>query len=346
MWVSHRFLTRALLGAGAFLAFGVAPARAFPPLAETGPVTGVTASNATLHTAIGPNGLPTVYKLQNDTTGNFKFDQNDSCPLHPPGIVCAQVMIEGDPLPPGLVEPPESTLPTSTEPRRVKVNLGAIGASLEPETTYHFRVIAANEDGFAYGVDQTFRTPSALAPVIEAESVSEITATDATLEATIDPKGRETTYEFVLQQRALCELAPSPCEPLIRPPWTSSGTLPDTSGPQKISVDLDSAGLALSSGYFYEFVPVASNEEGTVHGEPVLFEAAPDGVIYPEEEPPVIEESQGTGEEERQNAEGGDTAGLPLAQPSSIMGPRPRKHRHRHYRRELRAKLHPAIPAR
>lgn len=129
------------------------------PTIESAWVTGVTTSNAVLHAEIDPRGLLTKYKLQIDPTGNFRFDQNDSCPLHPPEIFCAQVMVDGDPLPVGLVEPPESTLTSTTGLQKASVNLAAIGAILEPDTTYHFRAIAANAAGFTYGIDQMFTTP-------------------------------------------------------------------------------------------------------------------------------------------------------------------------------------------
>lgn len=130
-------------------------------------VTGVTTSNALLHAEINPHGLLTKYKLQIDTTGNFRFFQYDSCPLHPPEIGCFQAIVPGDPLPEGLVEPPESTLFGGTGAEVVSVNLAAIGAILQPGTTYHFRAIAANSLDITYGPDLMFTTP--LVPPTEEE---------------------------------------------------------------------------------------------------------------------------------------------------------------------------------
>jgi hypothetical protein len=125
-----------------------------------------------LHAEIDPHGLLTKYKLQIDTTGNFRFFQYDGCPLHPPGIGCFQHIVEGDPLPEGLVEPPELTLPSITEIEEVSINLAALGAVLQPGTTYHFRAIAANSSGFTYGADLTFTTPTV--PPVEEEPPIEI----------------------------------------------------------------------------------------------------------------------------------------------------------------------------
>lgn len=139
-------------------------ASAAPPIIESQWVTGVSSWNATLNAQINPNGLLTKYKLQIDTTGNFSFFQTDSCPLHPSGIGCAQAIVPGEPQPTGLVQPPEMTLLGSTVGQPVKINLGSIGAVLQPETTYHFRAIAANGTGFAYGPDLMFTTPAPGAP--------------------------------------------------------------------------------------------------------------------------------------------------------------------------------------
>jgi hypothetical protein len=131
-----------------------------PPTINSESVTNVTEHNATLNAEINPNGLLTKYKLQIDTTGNFNFYQADSCPLHPPGVSCAQVIVPGEPLPPGLVEPSESTLPAGTEAKSVSVDLANIGAILQPNTTYHYRAIAANGTPVVAGEDLIFTTPA------------------------------------------------------------------------------------------------------------------------------------------------------------------------------------------
>lgn len=123
--------------------------------------TAITPSDATLNAEIDPRGEETTYRFQIDTTGHFKFDQEDSCLLHPPGIVCAQEVIAGEPLPAGLLEPPEQSLPAVEGPQKVSVDLNAIGATLQPSTTYYFRVIATHDDGrIVKGGTETFTTPA------------------------------------------------------------------------------------------------------------------------------------------------------------------------------------------
>lgn len=196
-----RFPRRSLLASLAALACAPGFTAPAPASAVAGPATidsqwvsNVTEHNATLHAEINPNGLLTKYKLQIDTTGRFKFDQTDGCALHPPEIGCTGALVVGDPLPPGLVEPPEGTIPAGTEPVHVSANLGAIGAVLQPETTYYYRAIAANAPPIVWGPTQTFTTPSAAPPSIDAVWASDLTDEGATLNARINPNGRYTGY--------------------------------------------------------------------------------------------------------------------------------------------------------
>jgi hypothetical protein len=130
-------------------------------------VTDVTSTDATLHAEINPNGQQTPYELQIDTTGNFRFFQTSSCPLRFAPFVCLTVIVPGDPLSPGLVQPPEFMLPAGSVSQHVSVNMGSIGAFLQPETTYYYRALAANGFGFVYGPTQTFTTPSASTVIVD-----------------------------------------------------------------------------------------------------------------------------------------------------------------------------------
>ncbi len=139
-------------------------ASAAAPAVDAQWVAGVTSTKATLHAEINPNGLEAKYMLQLDTTGKFKFHQNDGCVLHPPGTFCTMAIVEGDPLPPGLVQPTEHTLDASNDSQHVSVSMASIGATLQPNTTYHYRAIAANSKGFTFGQAQTFTTPTTPEP--------------------------------------------------------------------------------------------------------------------------------------------------------------------------------------
>ncbi len=70
----------------------------------------------------------------------------------------------------------------------------ADAAGLSPNTTYRFRLVAANENGSNHGQDQTFLTRSA--PLIDGESVADVSSNGALLQAEINPLGAATTYRF------------------------------------------------------------------------------------------------------------------------------------------------------
>ena len=240
-----------------------------PPMIESESVSHITERDATLNARIDPNGLATAYKLQIDTTGNFKFDQSDSCVLHPPGIACAQVVIEGEPLPEGLVEPPEGSIPAGYETQHVSVDLASIGATLQPDTTYHYRAIAANDASVVEGPDQTFTTPPGTQePLIEGKSVSNITPTDATLEVEIYPGGLETSYEVWLGTVGCIEenLAAT-CEST-----RFVGTIPVSFSTQTVSVDVAKAWHDLLPTTHYVYSVRASNSAGKAYGDYAFFE--------------------------------------------------------------------------
>jgi WD40-like Beta Propeller Repeat len=79
----------------------------------------------------------------------------------------------------------EAELPAGEE-------LEAVSATVEepkPVTTYHYRVVAANEAGTVYGPDQTFST-------LLSEAARDLTGETATLTAVINPLGAATVYHF------------------------------------------------------------------------------------------------------------------------------------------------------
>lgn len=65
--------------------------------------------------------------------------------------------------------------------------------SLRGGTTYHYRLRAVSSNGPNVGEDLPFTTKG---PSVSAPTVSEITETEATFSATVNPNGGETTYRF------------------------------------------------------------------------------------------------------------------------------------------------------
>jgi hypothetical protein len=117
----------------------------------------VTETDARLGAEIDPHGYYTAYEFQIDTNGSYDYPQR-VCPLEVPGYEQCQIFETGDPLPAGLVEPRPGSIPAAAGDQLVSIDLASVGATLDPSTTYHYRVIASNGSE-ATGDDQTFTTP-------------------------------------------------------------------------------------------------------------------------------------------------------------------------------------------
>lgn len=127
---------------------------ASPPSIESVSVSGITEHDATLEAQINTYGLDTAYEFQIDTNGSYNYTK-PNCPLG----MCDSISV-GEPLPAGLVEPRPEYIPAGSGDRSVSLDLVTIGTTLQPGTTYHYKVIASNYSGpTVEGPDQTFTTP-------------------------------------------------------------------------------------------------------------------------------------------------------------------------------------------
>jgi DNA-binding beta-propeller fold protein YncE len=176
---------------------------------------------------------------------------------------------------------PASVLPPSVEGHGVPITVELSG--LKAGTTYHYRVIATNEYGSVDGADQQFTTVPA---VLLEESVSNVAATSATLEAQLNPLGADTHYYF---QYGLVSCAASPlsCTSVL----ASSGS--DIGGGETVQ-DGQIHVEGLQSGVLYHYRVVAANALGTVEGPDDTFttqavggvSVAPDGRAWEMVSPP------------------------------------------------------------
>jgi hypothetical protein len=89
----------------------------------------------------------------------------------------------------------------------------AAQVSLEPGTVYHYRVVATNADGTVKGSDTTFST---LGPKDTSPFASEVADTAATVHATIDPNGDDSTCSFEYGTDTSYGQS-APCEPASQP---------------------------------------------------------------------------------------------------------------------------------
>jgi hypothetical protein len=154
----------------------------------------------------------------------------------------------------------------------VPVPVSAHIEGLTPTVTYHYRLVAANNNGENAGSDRIFTALQR--PSVEGEASSHVTATTAIVAAQVNPGGTSTNYAVEYGTTAsygsLSALA-------------SAGA-----GVEQASVQIHLAGLQPSTTYHVRVV--AENELGSVHGDDLAFTTAasagpsssalPDGRAY------------------------------------------------------------------
>jgi len=126
--------------------------------------------------------------------------------------------------------------------------------------------VASPGDKFTYG--------SSGGPSIESESVSNITPTDATLEAKINTEGLATLYQFRLS--SICG-GRGACLVVINYPLPS-GLLLGSFIDQSVSLDLNSAGVTLQPGGTYSYSVSATSTAGTTESSVQTLTTPEDGV--------------------------------------------------------------------
>jgi hypothetical protein len=96
----------------------------------------------------------------------------------------------------GLTGAYGQTVPCAETPAEIGTSQKAVHADvggLQPETLYHYRLVAKNENGTVGGEDETVKTPSK--PSVEAWSV-DVGFAEATLKAAVNPESSPTTYRL------------------------------------------------------------------------------------------------------------------------------------------------------
>jgi phosphodiesterase/alkaline phosphatase D-like protein len=132
---------------------------------------------------------------------------------------------------------------------------------LEPATLYHYRVVVKNATGETKGEDGKFTTLTLAAPIVASESFSGLTATDAKLEAKVNPNFQETSYHFEYATNEALTGATS-VEGAPPAPLLTAVSEEQLAGP----VDL---GGALTPGTIYFYRVVAENKTSKNEGKPV-----------------------------------------------------------------------------
>jgi hypothetical protein len=129
---------------------------------ESASSTNVTQTTTTLQAQVNPDALDTTYRFEYGTTTSY----GTSVPI------------------------PDGDMGAGTSDQSVNANL----SSLQAGVTYHYRVVAVNAASAVTGADHTFTTiPPAK---INSVTISNLTATSATVQTRINPLGTDTTYHF------------------------------------------------------------------------------------------------------------------------------------------------------
>ncbi|HWP32536.1 MAG TPA: fibronectin type III domain-containing protein, partial [Solirubrobacterales bacterium] len=193
---------------------------------STDPANPVGRVSATLKGTLDPDGMGTDYYFQYGTSRRY-----------------------GE-------ETPEETVANVT-PGDQGVSVEVPG--LEPETTYHFRLVAENATyGITYGVDRTFTTPPAIKG-IETEAATGVLPTETTLHGHLDPDGFDTTFYFEYGKTKLYG------HTIAAPPGDDVGT----SAPGNLQLAKTLEGL--EPGTTYHFRIVGENETGATAGKDMTF---------------------------------------------------------------------------
>lgn len=183
------------------------------PLVETRPAEEIGYTGAALAAAINSKGTATTFY--------FEYGKTDAY-----GLRTAERSTEG----------------SGGEERYATV------ADLEPDATYHFRIVATNSYGTSYGADQEFSTLQE--PLVETEAPIAVGYNDATLSGAIDPHGTETSYYFEYGTGQTY----------------GERTTHSTAGSGTSPAQETQAVTGLSEDTTYHFRMVATNRNGTTYG--------------------------------------------------------------------------------
>ncbi|HET7510196.1 MAG TPA: hypothetical protein VFJ65_08120 [Solirubrobacterales bacterium] len=360
LWIS----AFAVLALAAFSNGATAAAAASaPPTIANESASNLMPTDATLEAEINPQSAErgVWYQFQVATAPD-EFPPEFTCPTE--GFPAHSSLCLTVPSQPGAL--PLRWLPSGTEAEPVSLDLASHGMELQAGVAYYWRVIAAGsiqtidtiewEKPAVHGAGKSFETPaSAAAPTIEGESVSEVTPTNAILEAQIDPGGLETGYKFHLEYG--CGISPEEvCPFYCLPEWEAcslitsiplpEGHLPPSSEAESVGLALNESGVSLQPNTKYRYWVEATNGAGAAEGSKKIFTTPteePEGtekeVEGPTEEPEATEPPlQGDPPGALQGEETGPIPPSPT-ESSSQPPPKathcrraPRRHRAKHHR--------------
>jgi hypothetical protein len=213
----------------AFAAFAVVAlvgagtaAAASAPTASTGPVTAVGPTTATVSGSVNPSGAATTWHVDYGTSTSYG----------------------------------STTGAANAGSGTTSVAVSQSLTGLKPGTSYHYRFVATSSSGTAHGADGLLTTSAA--PQAVTGSATSVSTTSATLNGSVNPESRATTWYF--------EYGTS----------TSYGTqtAKKDAGSGSSPVAVSAAVTGLTSGRTYHFRLVAVSDAGTSRGSDQSFLAS------------------------------------------------------------------------
>jgi hypothetical protein len=206
------------------------------PAVQTGAALSPTSTTAQLSGTIDPEGGETTYSfLYVDQTGYEAAKAESASDLYVKGRSTVSAKL-------GASREAQAVAPITAE-------------ELRPETTYHYALLATNAAGTKIGLDGTFTTAPATAPLVVTMAAVEVTQTAAVMVGALDTRGLQTSYEFELASEA---------ESYLPQGFASAGT---AAGTQTVSRRLND----LAPGIAYHYRLCATNQDGRTCGSSQTF---------------------------------------------------------------------------
>jgi DNA-binding beta-propeller fold protein YncE len=200
---------------------------------QTEPASGETPSSAMLHGELNPGGATGKLEYQ------FDYNLGSSC-----------TGAQSVPVPAGEV----------AEAKKAVVAATATG--LQPSAEYTYCLVAFNLFGEVRGNEVPFKTEPAPPEIIGESTAVPVKATEATLEAKINPNNQETTYSFeYATSKAAIGTAGATKVP------STPGTLPAAFNAEGEPVSAPTEPLTQNTTYYYRVV--AENEQSKTEAKPV-----------------------------------------------------------------------------
>ncbi|MDD5711935.1 MAG: hypothetical protein PHY31_04155 [Smithellaceae bacterium] len=193
------------------------------PTATTGGATDITISTATLNGVINPHNDQAMWHFEYRKTGaDWKKTDNVGAAVASDWNITAKIW------------------------------------SLDPDTTYSYKLVAVNGAGTVTGEEKTFKTAALALATVKTGGVKNITKSSATLTGTINPHDTATSYWFWYG---------TSMQSLYHTPGQVGLT-----GKSDIPVSADLISLAPNTTYYYRLS--ANNIKGSVQGEDKTFKTA------------------------------------------------------------------------